>query len=265
MVLMSKVKAKGINGKRFEKLVSERFNLTLTKDPTHRWDAYTKNGEPVSIKTTEGNNNIIFGDIFRQAYMEEKGFWLIVGFIDVSKDSEGNKVKSLEHVYVMPINSKVWKSMFSPRLMKNYEIMMEAWGKVPAEKEDKIKQMWDHYRDKFREEWAKETRNIIRPRPKWQAVDKKTGLITNRIQCEMRHEDMLNYFINNDNIKKAAYYSGDEFLKKSTKKKKKTNIKITEDFKNQTRITEISIEENEESLEELKRKIRNEEMNVYGY
>jgi len=265
---MKKTKAKGINGERFEELVGEKFNLNMTKDPTHKWDAYTQDGVPVSIKSTEGRNNVVFGDIFRQAYMKEEGFWLVVGLIDVNKDVYGNVTKTLRDVYVMAINADKWRGMFDKNLMEKYETFIKAWCKVQVEKEDIVKPMWNKYRDEFRDKWAEVTDNVIRPRPRWQKATKDSDgnmVRTNRIQCEMRHKDLLDNFINNDEVKKTAIYSGEEFLNRTIKKKKKSvNIKITEDFKKQTKVTEISIED-EEYLEELRKEIRFEEMNLHAH
>lgn len=211
------------HGFEFEDYIIKKHGLIKEKDYTAVWDAHTKSGIPVSIKISEIDSEICFGDIFRQAKMEVNGFYLIIGFW---KDDTSN----IQDVYIIPIKSKAWSKMFDEEAVKHLENMLDTAGNGNYHnKEDK--ELWVGLRDECKKVWKNNTLNILRPRFRWVEPDEGK----HRIQCAIRYNSFVDNFINNDYFKKYVY----NYDKPSScKYTEVTETTITEDTKYGKSVTE---------------------------
>ena len=96
----------------FEENSIKEFDLIKSDNYTSPWDAFTKNGIPVSIKTKKLGCSIEMGDFFRQSRVEQD-FILIVGFW------EGNKNNIVER-YILKIDADYWNSQFDNELVEQF-------------------------------------------------------------------------------------------------------------------------------------------------
>lgn len=223
------------HGFKFEDYVIEEYGLIKEANYTAEWDAYTNNGIPVSIKTSEIDSEICFGDIFRQARIEVNGFYLVIGFWE-------GITSNIKDIYVLPIKSKDWHKMFNEEAIEHLRNMLNIAGNGDYyNKEDK--ELWDNLRDKCKEVWENNTLNIMRPRFRWVKPAKdyeneEEG--KHRIQCSIRYNSFMDNFINNDYFKKYRY---DYNKNSSYKYTKVTETKTIEDTKYGKKITETKITE----------------------
>ncbi len=223
------------HGFKFEDYVIEEYGLIKEANYTAEWDAYTNNGIPVSIKTSEIDSEICFGDIFRQASIEVNGFYLVIGFWE-------GITSNIKDIYVLPIKSKDWHKIFNEEAIEHLRNMLDIAGNGDYyNKEDK--ELWDNLRDKCKEVWENNTLNIMRPRFRWvkptkDYEDEDEG--KHRIQCAIRYNSFMDNFINNDYFKKYRY---DYNKNSSYKYTKVTETKTVEDTKYGKKITETKITE----------------------
>ena len=223
------------HGFKFEDYVIEKYGLIKETNYTAAWDAYTKNGIPVSIKTSEIGSEICFGDIFRQASIEVNWFYLVIGFWEDTKSN-------IQDVYIIPIKSKDWKKMFDEEVIKHLENMLDIAGNGSYyNKEDE--ELWISLREECKKIWKNNTLNIMRPRFRWvrpdeNCEDEDKG--RHRIQCAIRYNSFMDNFINNDYFKKYRYNYNENPSYESTKV---TETRTVEDTKYGKKITETKITE----------------------
>lgn len=239
------------HGFKFEDYVIEEYGLIKEANYTAAWDAYTNNGIPVSIKTSEIDSEICFGDIFRQARMEVKGFYLIVGFWE-------GTTSNIKDIYILPIKSKDWHKMFDEEAIEHLENMLDTAGNGDYyNKEDK--ELWDNLRDKCKKIWKNNTLNIMRPRFRWVKPAKdyeneEEG--KHRIQCSIRYNSFMDNFINNDYFKKYRHDYNENSSYEYTKYTKVIETKTVEDTKYGKKITETKIIETIEADKALQAHLR---------
>ena len=214
------------HGLKFEDYVIERYGLIKETDKTAPFDAYTKGGSPISIKFSNPKNDLVFSDIFRQARMEAKGFYLVVGLW-----SESNII--VDEIYIIPIHSSTWRNYFDNDLVDEYEKMLRFT-------EEHEKQLWDDEKDRIGELWKQQTSNIIRPRFRWQLND-STGKIERRIQCAMRHNSFREEFIESGKYKFNRQSGGSLIDSGSYEYKETEEEEIVEDTKYGKKITRRKI------------------------
>lgn len=96
------------HGKYQENLVKSVYKLDDYIDPSHTaaYDAQTRDGTPVSIKTEKLYTDVELGDYFRNANAD-KDFYMVARFWD------GEKTNIVEE-YHLKIPIKVWKTFFRP-------------------------------------------------------------------------------------------------------------------------------------------------------
>lgn len=88
----------------YEDSVISRFGLSKATSYTSEFDAFTKNGTPVSIKTKKINCAPELADYFRNARISQD-FFLVVGFWSNSKSEISNEV-------VCYVKCDEWKKQF---------------------------------------------------------------------------------------------------------------------------------------------------------
>lgn len=214
------------HGLKFEDYVVKRYGLIKETNKTAPFDAYTKSGTPISIKFSNPKNDLVFSDMFRQARMEAKGFYLIVGLW-----SESNII--VDDIYIIPIYSSTWKNYFDNDLVDEYEEMLQFT-------EQYERQLWDDERDRLGKLWEQQTSNIIRPRCRWQS-DKSTGKIERRIQCAMRHNSFMEEFIESGKYKFVRKPGGSLIESGDYEYKETEEEEIVEDTKYGKKITKRKV------------------------
>lgn len=218
------------DGFRFEEEIIKRYDLTPSDNYTHRWDAFASDGAPVSIKTAGIKNEIIFGNLFRQASIKEPYFYLIVGIWNDTPDI-------IEDVYMFKLYTSTWHSLFSRDgvidVMKLMKMAKSGYF------EDSNINEWHSLRERISNEWAESTPNILRLRLRYFDNSSKGDKDIFRPQCAIRTSTFIDKFVNNDKLKHVK--SGPVILK--TKTTKVTERKVTEDTEYGKKITEETITE----------------------
>lgn len=190
---MKRKEALGKAGLDFEKFLVEMFKgrIVPTKG-SHKWDAYTSNGVPISIKNPcmNGTNEISFADIFRQSQIEEPYFYLMVGFWE----GESGDNHMLGDMYVLKIDTGEWTKLFDMETVNGYRKLLKLYeDKYIGHK--KSPESWQKTTEVGRNKWASRTNNLIRPRPKWHS-----DTSSRRVHCVMRQKDFFDKFLNDDKI-----------------------------------------------------------------
>lgn len=160
----------------FEEKIIENFGLIKENNYTSRWDAFTTNGTPVSIKVEKIGSDIELADYFRNADINQD-FYLIVGFW---KDDKTNIVETR----VLKIKGREWQELF---ISEFSELLHDLLSSITNDKKDDTK--WKTKTKEIKKLWKEKTKNLIRPRFK---RDHKTQ---KRVQCAINNKDFYNYFI----------------------------------------------------------------------
>lgn len=141
----------------------------VTSGYTGKYDAQTKEGVPVSIKTEKIKSDIELGDYFRNAQVN-KDFYMVVSFWEEKKDNivEEYRVK-------FPVED--WKKLFNHGLDdKIRRVIKEASNDYAYDS------IWTQKINELKEEYGN---NIIRLRPKRDHKKQK------RMQCAISYADFL--------------------------------------------------------------------------
>ena len=202
---------------KFEDIVILNYGLKKEKNNTAPFDAYTKKGEPVSVKylgsrkENKRPGEIYLADIFRQADPQAEKFFLAIGFWEKEKEN-------LKEFYIVEIFTKDWKKFFNQELVDEMKDIMkkEGRGKRGSAKDKKA---WDAKRDEINKKWRESGYTEISPRFKWlgptegepDTYYKTSG---HRIQCALKTEDFFNIFIKSGKFN-SRKISGDIFKKYS--------------------------------------------------
>lgn len=193
------------HGFTFEDFVVNHFNLKQQKNYTSEWDARASDGIAVSIKTSNKNNDIMFGDIFRQANVNEKTFIIVIGFW-------GEHEYDLKETYAIKMHSLTWKSLFSKDAMSAMDKLMALAGNGNYHNSnDKAK--WDMLSKEAKVIWERTTPNIMKPRFRWSKPGSSSDKSTHRIQCGMRYKEFEKNILKNKHIKVNKYDLADEYVK----------------------------------------------------
>lgn len=180
------------NGFNFEEIIIERHSLVPSDNYSHKWDAFTKGGVPVSIKTIGKNHEIGFGSIFRQADISEPYFYLIVGIWHESPNY-------VEEVYAVKVKTEMWNKMFDLDTINRIKTMVN-WARGGRFDSNKI-HYWHTLREQANKRWAKRTPNIMKLRLRVintsSSGAKREGF---RPQCGMSVSDFMKHFINNKSV-----------------------------------------------------------------
>lgn len=182
-------KERQAHGFSFERFIIDRFNYKDTAGYTSKWDAFTHDNIPVSIKTTNINksHDIMLGDIFRQYDIKEDRFILVIGFWE---DNEYD----IKEFLAIGITTKYWRMLFNYEAMCSaVKLMKVAGGGIYGNEEDKM--LWDKLSSELSSTWKAKTPNIIRPRPRWSKPNKSSQNSSHRIQCCIRYNDLEKHFL----------------------------------------------------------------------
>ena len=165
-----------LHGFTYQQYIYNTYNVEEEKKYTHKWDGYYK-GKPVSIKNPREGGDIEMADFFRQMETKED-FYLIVGFHDK------NNVDIITKEYFLLVNGEEYHSFFNEEIGFSLKHVFDG---ITNDKKDDIK--WKETREKYKNLWKNETKNIIRPRFKRDHKKQK------RIQCAINNKDFEKYFI----------------------------------------------------------------------
>lgn len=234
---------KQAHGFKFEDYIIDKYNLEKAESYTAKWDAFARNGRPISLKASNKKNDIIMGDIFRQADIGVESFHLVIGFWE--GDSKDIKLSSFTDIYIIKIPKQKWERLFDKESINKFSHMMDKAGKGNYySKKDKA--LWDGYYNNITKEWRNNGYNIITPRSRWvKPEEEKDG--GHRVQCAMRYNNFKKEFLDSGEYEVQHIESKMKF--KKTKEVDevsytKTTIKEeVEDTKYGKKITKTTIEE----------------------
>ena len=187
------------HGFKFEDAAVYKYKLIPEPKHTHKWDAYVNDRQrtPVSVKTVGRTNEIVFGDIFRQARIVESGFFAIVGVWEGSFDN-------LTSIYKLRINSSDWKKMFNQEIVNELEVFLNF-----AKNNHVSKELWKKKIKEFKAKWKSATENILRPR--FRREKAKDGTYFNyRIQCAVSVKNFMNKIVGVETFGAELIAKGDE-------------------------------------------------------
>lgn len=158
-----------------EKVISEH-NLIACQNSTAKWDAFTNQNVPVSIKTHR-NNCIELGSWLRQSQIDTD-FYLMIGFWDDPIS------KTVTEEYKLLIPCSFWKQQF-PLVYRQH--IMSLFANVSHEREwDTV---WKNRLDRFLDNYKSfASRNGIFVKMNAKR-DHKTQL---RMQCSILYSDIIN-------------------------------------------------------------------------
>lgn len=165
-------KSLGGGGFAFERYAIEKFDLIKEPRHKHKWDAYTKDKVPVSIKfvNDKRTGDIVFSDIFNCS-SSRVNFILILGVWSGEK-------RNLEKVYHFKIDIEFWRSLFNYKLIPYLKKLLENDANYKANEysTERRKEIWSKNYDKIYAAWEKDY-NIMMPRSR----------ILDRIQCAITY------------------------------------------------------------------------------
>lgn len=232
------------SGFHFEDYIIERYNLIPSDSYTHKWDAFFADGSPVSIKTVGINNEIGFGNIFRQANIEEEMFYLIVGVWQGTKEN-------IEDVYVVKMKTAIWNRIFNMELIDDIQDLMNKAKTGIYSNDDNIHK-WEEQRDLIQSKWSEQTPNLMRPRLR--IVKDKNGKMTFRPQCSIIAKHFVKHFTDNSlfQTRKLDPVVMPTMKSKSTKSTQKITIEDTEYGKKIVEESTVEVVETYDKVEEDK-------------
>lgn len=140
-----------------------------TNGYTGKYDAQTKEGIPVSIKTEKLKSDVELGDYFRNAQVNQD-FYLVVSFWE-------NEKNNIVEEYHVKFPAEEWKKLFNHNLDDKIRRVIQE-----ASNDYSYDAIWTQKIKKLKEEYGN---NIIRLRPK---RDHKTQ---KRMQCAISYADFL--------------------------------------------------------------------------
>lgn len=180
----------GGGGFAFERYAVKKFDLI--KDPEHisKWDAYTKDRIPVSIKfvNDKRTGDIVFSDIFNCS-STRMNFILILGVWSGDK-------KNLVKIYHFKIDFEFWRSLFNYKLIPYLKKIREddAKFKKNGYSIEKRKEIWSNNYDKVYKAWEKDY-NIMMPRNR----------SLKRIQCAITYHKFFDNIANSHFVIKEEH------------------------------------------------------------
>lgn len=139
------------------------------KDYTAKYDAQTKAGIPISIKTTKHGCAVDMGDYFRNANADQD-FYLIVSFW------KGDKL-NIHEEYKMLIPHAEWQKLFKREFDERIRKMLNE-----VSHDRSYDPIWRAQRLALRADWGE---GIVKLRPKRDHKSQK------RMQCAISYKDIL--------------------------------------------------------------------------
>lgn len=139
------------------------------KDYTAKYDAETKDGKPVSIKTIKHKSSVDLGDYFRNANVEED-FYLVVSFWKTDK-------LNIHEEYHLLIPAEIWQRLFKREFDERIKTMLDE-----VSHERWYDRIWRAQRLALKADWGD---GIIKLRPKRDHKSQK------RMQCAISYKDLL--------------------------------------------------------------------------
>ncbi|NBU98930.1 MAG: hypothetical protein EBS19_12105 [Spirochaetia bacterium] len=156
----------------YEKSVKDKLGLLdyeNNQSYTSKYDAKTKDGKPVSIKTEKYKTSVELGDYFRNANIDED-FYMIVSFWEKEKTN-------IVEEYHLLIPAEVWKSFFKREFDERIKELIFS-----ASNERSYDSIWKEKIKQLSEDYGKP---IIRLRPKRDHKRQK------RMQCAIMYNDFI--------------------------------------------------------------------------
>lgn len=114
---------------------------------------------------------------YKRNATNEEDFYLIIGFWEGNK----NNIVKIEKLF---IRNDFWKTLFVEHFLEDFKNLLSS---ITNSHDDDEK--WKEEIKKLKQQWKKETPNLIRPRFKRDHKNQK------RIQCAINYKDLYNYFI----------------------------------------------------------------------
>ncbi len=258
----------------FESYVVKRYGLKRKeneKDEEHGggssfWDAYTKNGIPVSIKVTCKNKDheIVLASLTEQGTRVDRDFFFVLGEWEENKDLELKGFFNISKISFFFVKKEQWNSYFgkNQKGVKLYEDFLRKYREFDTKVKEKDIE-WGNAISIYKKRWEEVTPNIIKPRPRKDSAKNKTGL--NRVQCVIKKKDVFDNF----KLVKTTTFSEKDLeayldycnrknqydLHRKAQEEKQEKAKKTKKTKKTNKINNMTIQE----IEEAKRK-RNEEI-----
>ena len=183
-------KSLGGGGFAFERYAVKKFDLIKDPEHTSKWDAYTKDRVPVSIKfvNDKRTGDIVFSDIFNCS-SAKMNFILILGVWNEEK-------KKLKKVYHFKIDIEFWRSLFNYKLIPYLKKIIENDANLKSNKYsiEKREDIWSKNYDKVYAAWEKDY-NIMMPRSR----------SLKRIQCAITYYKFFENVANSQFVVKEEH------------------------------------------------------------